>query len=150
VASRQHIVKRDDEHLIAFLIADIYECAGRLRREGEAIAAGEGQTQARWQLLSVCSDRSLTVPQAARRLGVSRQAVQRVANDLDQDTLLQFSFNPDHRSSPLLSITPLGRTVLANISQAATRFNRNLVAGLGPQDIETTRRVLRTLVERLP
>lgn len=66
----------------ALLAADVYELAGLLRQAGEEIAAVQGQTQARWQLLSVVSDPPLSIPQAARRLGISRQAVQRVANDL--------------------------------------------------------------------
>lgn len=60
---------------MALLVADVFELAGLLRRSGKAVAAKEGQTQARWQLLSVVSDQALTVPQAARRLGVTRQGV---------------------------------------------------------------------------
>lgn len=63
---------------IARLVADVFELAGLLRRSGEVVAAREGHTQARWQLLSVVSDRALTVPQAARRLGVTRQVVAEV------------------------------------------------------------------------
>ncbi|GHB99248.1 hypothetical protein GCM10010397_84400 [Streptomyces spinoverrucosus] len=80
---RQRIVKSflmSDE--IALLVADVFEAAGALRRLGEHTAQAEGLTQARWQVLSVVSETALTVPQAARRLGVSRQNVQRVANDL--------------------------------------------------------------------
>lgn len=58
---------------MALLVADVFEAAGLLRRSGEAIAATEGQTQARWQLLSVVSEEPLTVAQAARRLGIARQ-----------------------------------------------------------------------------
>ncbi len=85
---------------MALLVADVYELAGLLRRSGEAIAAREGQTQARWQFLSVISGDALTVPQAARRLGVTRQAVQRVANELVDDGLAELVANPDHRTSP--------------------------------------------------
>lgn len=87
---------------IARLVADVFELAGLLRRSGEVVAAREGHTQARWQLLSVVSDRALTVPQAARRLGVTRQGVQRVANDLVVCGLAELRHNPDHRTSPLL------------------------------------------------
>lgn len=41
---------------IARLVADVFELAGLLRRSGEVVAAREGHTQARWQLLSVVSD----------------------------------------------------------------------------------------------
>ncbi len=84
---------------IARLVADVFELAGLLRRSGEVVAAREGHTQARWQLLSVVSDRALTVPQAARRLGVTRQGVQRVANDLVVCGLAELRHNPDHRTT---------------------------------------------------
>lgn len=142
---RQGVVKSQ----VPLLVADVYECAGALRRAGEAIAASEGQTQARWQLLSVVADRPLTVPQAARRLGVSRQAVQRVANDLLQEALLRAGPNPEHRSSPLLSLTPSGRAVLGRITEAAGVLHRRLAAPVGAEEVEATRRVLRALVEQL-
>ena len=41
---------------MALLVADVYEAAGVLRKSGEAVAATEGQTQARWQLLSAVSE----------------------------------------------------------------------------------------------
>ncbi len=88
---------------IARLVADVFGLAGLLRRSGEVVAAREGHTQARWQLLSVVSDRALTSP-AARRLGVTCQ-VQRVANDLVVCALAELRHNPDHRTSPLLVLT---------------------------------------------
>ena len=71
-----------DPDAFALLVADIFEAAGALRRDGEGIASSAGQTQARWQLLSVVAAGDWTVPMAADRLGTSRQAVQRIANEL--------------------------------------------------------------------
>ena len=117
------------------LVADVYELAGALRRLGETTAATEGQTQARWQLLSAISTGDMTVPRAARRLGVTRQAVQRVANDLTSDGLTQFDENPDHRSSPLLTLTPSGDAVLAAINRRAATQNRVLARRIGPDTL---------------
>ena len=64
------------------LVADVYELAGRSRATSEAIAQRHQQTAARWHLLSVLRDEAMTVPGIARRLGQSRQSVQRVADDL--------------------------------------------------------------------
>jgi DNA-binding MarR family transcriptional regulator len=144
MAERQHVVKRD---AIALLIADVYEAAGALRRQGEALADAEGQTQARWQLLSVVSERALTVPQAARRLGVTRQAIQRVADDIVRQGLANYEANPEHRASPLVELTPSGRAVLQRINRRAQRSHRDLA--LTDPDIETTRRVLHALLERV-
>ena len=133
----------------ALLIADVYELAGLLRRAGEEIAATPGQTQARWQLLSVVSETSLSVPQAARRLGVTRQGVQRVANDLVASGLATFATNPDHRTSPLLRLTGPGRDALAEITRRARRFNRRLAAAVSEDELATTRQTVRSLTEFL-
>ena len=91
-----------DPDAFALLVADIFEAAGALRRDGEGIASSAGQTQARWQLLSVVAAGDWTVPMAADRLGTSRQAVQRIANELVNDGLAAFIDNPRHRRSPFL------------------------------------------------
>jgi DNA-binding MarR family transcriptional regulator len=83
----------------ALFVADVFETAGTLRRYGERIAASAGQTQARWQLLSVVSVGDWTVPMAAERIGTSRQAVQRIANELAEEGLATFDDNPHHRRS---------------------------------------------------
>ena len=63
------------------LYSELFDAAGLGRRVGEQIAALEGQTQSRWQTMwTIDAAGSLTVPQIARRLGVSRQNEQRVVN----------------------------------------------------------------------
>lgn len=134
---------------IALLVADVYELAGLLRRVGEAVGVQEGQTQARWQLLSVISDRALTVPQAARRLGVTRQAVQRVANELVAAGLAELTVNPDHRTSPLLGLTADGRRVLHAIGERALVVNRRLAVAVDADALQVTRDSLRRLIGQL-
>jgi DNA-binding MarR family transcriptional regulator len=131
---------------LPLLIADLFEAAGAVRRHGERLAGENGQTQARWQLLSVISEGEWTVPRAARRLGVTRQAVQRVADTLAADGLLTADPNPNHRRSPVLCPTPDGRRVLAAISADATHWHTRLAPELNADDLATTRRVLRTLI----
>ena len=116
---------------MALLIADVYEAAGVLRRWGESLAAAEGQTQSRWQVLSVVSDVPLTVPSAARRLGISRQAVQRTVNELADDRLVRLAPNPDHRTAGLIELTDLGREALVNSRRLSTGF-LSVMGGVWP------------------
>ncbi|WP_328538221.1 MarR family winged helix-turn-helix transcriptional regulator [Streptomyces sp. NBC_00344] len=134
---------------MALLVADVFEAAGLLRRSGEAIAATEGQTQARWQLLSAVSENPLTVAQAARRLGITRQGVQRVANDLVRENLAAFLPNPDHRGSPLLALTPDGRRTLERITARADDVHRTLTSGIAPNEIAGARALLHRLIEQV-
>ncbi|MEV6997771.1 MarR family winged helix-turn-helix transcriptional regulator [Streptomyces sp. NPDC093982] len=134
---------------VALLVADVYEAAGALRKSGEVIAASRGQTQARWQLLSVASGTPLTVAQAARRLGVARQGVQRLANDLANESLIAFRLNPDHRSSPLLELTPTGRRVLDGITVRAAEAHRRLAADIPADEIAAARELLRRVIDEV-
>jgi DNA-binding MarR family transcriptional regulator len=138
-----------DGEEFARLIADVYELSGRLREEGERIAAGAGQTQARWQLMSVVSERPLTVPQAARRLGISRQGAQRTANDLLDAGLAALVENPDHRVSKLLELTAAGCEALAAITVQAGEFNARLEDAAGARDLAKMRRTIADLLAAL-
>jgi DNA-binding MarR family transcriptional regulator len=137
--------KSDSE--LPLLIADLYEAAGAVRRRGDALASLAGQTQARWQVLSALSDGGWTVPRAARRLGVTRQAVQRTVDALRADALVEIEHNPDHQRSPLIALTDQGRDALAAITNAGTDWNTTLESKISAQDIQTTRAVLRALVD---
>jgi DNA-binding MarR family transcriptional regulator len=127
----------------ALLVADVFDAAGVLRRYGERIAGTAGQTQARWQLLSVISEGEWTVPMAADRLGTSRQAVQRIANDLVADDAASFVDNPRHRRSPFLRLTEKGTEALAAITKEAERSHEALAAKLGSLNVVEVRSALR-------
>jgi DNA-binding MarR family transcriptional regulator len=139
---------RTADETLPLLVADVFEAAGMLRRAGDALAGRVGQTQSRWQLLSVVSDGDWTVAAAARRLGISRQAVQKVANALAHDGLVELETNPGHRRAPLVRLTPTGRETLATITAGARAWHARMSHGLSAEDLETTRRQLRSLAAR--
>jgi DNA-binding MarR family transcriptional regulator len=140
---------KSDPGLIPLMIADIYELAGGFRDQGEAIARAVGQTQARWQVMSAASADPRTVPQIARRLGVTRQNVQRIADLLVAENWAAFEANPDHRGSPFLVLNKRGQAALAEITKAATKSHAALAKRLGNSDIGALHRGLRRLIAAL-
>lgn len=133
--------------LLPLIVADIFELAGRFRDDGEAISNTVGQTQARWQVMSAASADPHTVPQIARRLGVSRQNVQRIADLLVTDGSAIFQSNPDHKSSPYLVLTRRGQAALADITRAAAASHARIARRLGGTDLAPLHRSLRRLIE---
>jgi DNA-binding MarR family transcriptional regulator len=129
------------------IIADIYALAGRLRGYGDAIAATVGQTQARWQVLSAASGDSLTVPQIARRLGVTRQNVQRIADLLVTENLATYETNPDHRASPHLVLSARGRATLAALTKAAGGYHAKVARKLSGTEVAAIQLGLRRLLD---
>jgi DNA-binding MarR family transcriptional regulator len=135
--------------LVPIIVADIYELAGRLRDNGEAIAQTVGQTQARWQVLSAASGTPHTVPQIARVLGVTRQNVQRIADLLVAEGAAEYRGNPDHRASPHLVLTRRGQVALGRLTKAAAGYHDRIARKLSAADTVSLQRGLRRLREAL-
>ena len=116
---------------------DIFELNRRLRDAGERISATAGQTHSRRMVLQAVSA-GATVPDIARKLGLQRQSVQRIADDLVKAGLARFEDNPRHRRSRLLAMTSSGRSALAAIQRAHEEWLERLAAG-GGGDIDWAR-----------
>lgn len=140
---------KDRAQALALLVADVYELAGALRRSGDALAGRVEQSQARWQVLSVLDEGEWTVSSVAHRLGVSRQAVQRVADVLAGEGLVRFADNPAHRRSPLVELTRAGRTTLEHITESSHAWRARLAAHFSAQELEGTRATLRKLLKQV-
>ena len=138
---------KNDRSLLPLIVADIFELAGRFREQGEAIARTVGQTQARWQVMSAASADPRTVPQIARRLEVTRQNVQRIADLLVEENWAGFEPNPDHKGSPYLVLNERGQAALAGITKAAGQSHAELARKLAAADVGALHRGLRRLIQ---
>jgi DNA-binding MarR family transcriptional regulator len=139
------------DRLIAYrlLIADVYELAGASRRSSDRVAGEIGQTAARWHVLSAVSDEPHTVPAIARRLGLTRQSVQRVVTELADIGSVTLRDNPAHARSPLVELTGSGRACLDELfARSDARRGQALErADLSASDLLAARAILRKLIE---
>ncbi len=124
------------------LVAEVFELAGALRRDGEQTAGLAGQTQARWQVMWIAATGQLSVAMVARRLGLARQSVQRVADAIVSEGLATFEPNPDHQRSPLLILTPEGQAALDTINRHSQARNLQQAAALGEGGVTELRRLI--------
>lgn len=131
------------------LVADVFELAGALRRDGERIAKLAGQTQARWQVMWIAATGRFSVAMIARRLGLARQSVQRVADAIVAEGLATFEPNPDHQRSPLLILTETGQTALDTINAQTRQTHVSQVEILGEDGVAELRRLLRQYQDAL-
>ena len=78
------------------LILEVFRLNGHLLAAGDALVRDLGLTSARWQVIGAIalSPVPLSVSQVARNMGLSRQNVQRIANELESQGVLQFEPNP--------------------------------------------------------
>lgn len=131
--------------LIDLIAVESYVVGAAFRRHGDALARPAGQSQAHWQVVRLASAGNLTVPQIARRLGMSRQNVQRIANDLVGQALARYADNPDHKSSPHLALTAAGRAVLSTLSERARDYRALLARRCRGLDLARLLEQLKTL-----
>lgn len=158
VPNRQHAVKlQAEEHtpagaVLTDLIIPVIRLEAQFSRAGEAIAATAGQTLARWLTLeTVAGGEPVTVADIARRLGLTRQSVQRIADLLEKDGLTEYSDNPHHLTSKLVRLTARGRKTLREIQAAQRAWSNSVGARIGEASLRHASRVVdqltRVLVE---
>lgn len=129
------------------MILAIFRLNGLLLAAGDLLAAGHGLTSARWQVLGAVGleQRPLTVPQIARRMGLTRQSVHKTVAHLVEYGMAELVPNSDHRRSHLVCLTEVGRAKYRALDGVQTNWVNRLSAGLTRLELETTARVLREL-----
>src|SRR5260370_14379340 len=103
------------------VVLETFRVNGLLLAAGSRLAARERLTPARWQVLGAVAlaGRPLTVPQIARRMGLTRQAGQASGNRLLAEALVEAPGNLDHRRVPRVAPSPAPRPKKAAVSPRA-------------------------------
>jgi DNA-binding MarR family transcriptional regulator len=91
----------------------------------------------------------LTVPQIAQMRPTSRQRMQRLADELAAEGLVEFIDNPKHQRSKLVRLTPKGDRHYRALNTRFLAIASSLGVGLNEQDIRRTVEILRRLSEEV-
>ena len=143
---------------VAELMLEVAQCFFRVRALGQRtglITSWGGGAFGLMRSLALLGP--LTVPQIAQMRPTSRQRMQRLANELAADGLVEFIDNPKHRRSKLVRLTRKGDVRYRKLSARLLTIASTMGAGLSEADIDKTVEVLRRLSaeakgrpERLP
>jgi len=133
------------------LVLAVFRLNGRLLLAGDKLVADLGLTSARWQVLGAIAIAQSPQPVAwlARSMGLNRQGVQRIVNEMRDEGLIELHPNPHHRRAHLVVLTKRGEDVFAAASRIQTPWANALARQLNLEDLATTRRIVTTLSERL-
>ena len=136
---------------ITELILETFRLNGRLLAAGDALVRDLGLTSARWQILGAVamSPVPLPVSHIARNMGLSRQGVQRVADELEERGFVRFAPNPHHRRARLVLLTERGRALYEAAAERQRPWAAALANGLPPGDVEAATGLLRAVRGRL-
>jgi DNA-binding MarR family transcriptional regulator len=133
------------------LVLEIFRLNGRLLTAGDKLVADIGLSSARWQVLGAIhyASEPQTVSWLARSMGLTRQAVQRIVNELEADGLVTFKPNPAHRRAHLVVFTRKGQSAYAAADRRQIPWVNALAKGLDRADLDITLGVLSVIRRRL-
>jgi DNA-binding MarR family transcriptional regulator len=121
-----------------------------LRAVGKRIGAVTATDGGYWGMLrSLKLEGPQTVPQIARSRPVSRQHVQKLANEMIADGVIELANNPAHKRSKLLSLTAKGEAVFQEISAQIGLEAEMLAQGEDLEELQVAVKVLRQLREKM-
>ena len=133
------------------LILEVFKLNGRLLTAGDQLVSSLGLTSARWQVLGAIALSGVPQPVAniARNMGLTRQAVQRVVNELEAEGFLTFAPNPHHQRAKLVVLSKSGTKAFQAAAIRQAPWANQLARRISARDIRTALGVVREIVTRL-
>ena len=128
------------------LILEIAQCFFRIRAMGQVsglITSWGGGAFGFLRSLAILGP--LTVPQIARMRPTSRQRMQRLADELAADGLVEFLENPQHRRSKLVQLTTAGASQYRDLNERLLAIASDFAAELSEEDVRQASRVVQQL-----
>jgi DNA-binding MarR family transcriptional regulator len=136
--------------LLTELIIATFRLNALLMDTAQELAAAGGLTAAWWQVLGGVVDKPRSVADIGRRMGMSRQGVQRVADLLVKRGLAEYLPNPAHRRAKLLACTEAGSQAILQIAFQQRPWADHIGSEIGANNLQAalgTTRELITLLE---
>ena len=131
------------------VILTTFRLNGRLMEVAQELAAEGELTAAWWQVLGGVLDEPRTVAGIGRRMGMTRQGVQRIADLLVERGLAEYRVNPAHRRAKLLACTEAGYWAIRQISLAQHPWADRVGGAVGAEELRAALATMRRLVEVL-
>ncbi|NUP22966.1 MAG: MarR family transcriptional regulator [Streptomyces sp.] len=128
------------------LIGALYRRGLRKLEQGEAVEGASVGVRSVLVLLHRYG--SMTVPQMARVMSLTRQFVQRMTNDAMARNWVEATPNPAHQRSSLIRITDAGEAVITAILAREHALNRQVGGGeLTEAELKACVRVLKEMMK---
>ena len=131
---------------IAELMLEVAQCFFRIRALGQRTGLITGWGGGAFGFMrSLALLGPLTVPQIAQMRPTSRQRMQRLADELEAEGLVEFINNPKHRRSKLVRLTRKGDARYRELKARFLAIASTMGVGLSEGDIRRTTEMVRQL-----
>ena len=136
-----------ESEVLTELILEVFRLNGAMLEAGNRITKPHGLTSARWQVMGAIdlAGQALTVAQIARRMGLARQGVQRIVNDLRKLGMVVLDDNIDHKRASLVSISEQGAKAMEKVNRAQIAWVNRLSDGLGERKLNQALKLLQAV-----
>jgi DNA-binding MarR family transcriptional regulator len=131
--------------LFTDLILEVFRFNGRLLAAGDRLTKPLNLSSARWQVLGAIEQAPLSVAQISRNMGLARQSVQRLVDSMEQEGIIEYMPNPDHKRARLASLTEEGRRVMKALGRQQIRWANRIAAAAGTVEIRGARDLIKKL-----
>ena len=131
---------------VAELMLEVAQCFFRIRAMGQKtglITSWGGGAFGFMRSLALLGP--LTVPQIAQMRPTSRQRMQRLADELATEGLVEFVDNPKHRRSKLVQLTRMGGARYGELNAQLMSIASTMGVALDEADIRKTAGIVRQL-----
>jgi DNA-binding MarR family transcriptional regulator len=147
----KQVTKRTEAgRAIEDLIIEIVATFFLLRAEGMRIGVVSPSGEGYWSVLRLLKIYGpQTVPQIARYRYVPRQSVQKLANEMLKDGVIELVNNPAHKRSKLLRLTPEGDAVFQEMSGRIAKLAETLAKQQDATQLQNAADVVKKLYEQL-
>ncbi|HZF42269.1 MAG TPA: MarR family transcriptional regulator [Sphingomonadaceae bacterium] len=133
------------------LILETFRFHGLLIAAGDALTRDLGLSSARWQVLGAVgkSEVAPSLSAIARTMGLSRQAVRRVVNELEAEGMVETKANPANRRLRLVFLTAAGRSAHDKANAKQVPWAERLAEGIVAESLLTAAKVMRDIRQQL-
>ncbi|MGL4619359.1 MAG: MarR family winged helix-turn-helix transcriptional regulator [Chroococcidiopsis sp.] len=146
-----HHKKTSASNALTDLIRTVIRMNATVQKSGTRLMRGTGITNARWQTLSelFALEKRVTVSELARHMGLTRQAIQRLADDMARDGLVEFAENPGDARAMHLLLTEAGRAMYHNALEREWRWTNEIAKNFDAEQIASAVALLEAITQKI-
>jgi DNA-binding MarR family transcriptional regulator len=146
-----HPQKTPASNAFTDLIRAVLRTNATVQKSGTRLMRGTGITNARWQLLSelFALEQRVTVSELARHLGVTRQAIQRLADDMARDGLVEFVKNPGDARAMHLLLTEAGKARYYEAQECEWQWTNAIAQDFDTRQISDAAALLEAITQKI-
>ncbi len=146
-----HNKKTPASNALTDLIRTVLRMNATVQKSGTRLMRGTGITNARWQTLSelFALSKRVTVSELARHMGLTRQAVQRLADDMADDGLVEFAENPGDARSMHLLLTEAGRATYHDALEREWQWTNAIAEDFDVEQIQNAVALLEAITQKI-